>query len=66
MKNHEWKVGVFTVAKVTLNYKFNNPNSVEDTAEMLLELFMETNKLKVDQAIKNAIKDSEETLSHPA
>jgi hypothetical protein len=54
------------VAKVTLNYKFNNPNSVEDTTEMLLELFMETNKLKVDQAIKNSMKNSEKTLSHPA
>lgn len=54
------------MSKVTLKYKFNNPNSVEDTAEMLLKLFIEANKPKVEEAIKNAVDNSIETTSHPA
>ena len=53
------------MAKIKLNYKFNNPNSVEDTAEMLLKLFIEANKAKVEEAIKNAVNDSEKTVGHP-
>ena len=60
------KAGDFTVGKITLNYKFNNPNSVEDTAEMLLKLFIETNKPKVEEAIKNAVENSKKMVSHPA
>ena len=52
--------------KPTLNYKFNNPNSVEDTAEFLLKLFIEVNRPKVDEAIKNIVNSSEELVSHPA
>ena len=66
VKNPERKAGVFPVAKVMPNYKFNNPNSLEDTTEMLLALFMETNKTKADQAIKNAWEHGEETPGHPA
>lgn len=54
------------MGKINLNYKFNNPNSVEDTAEMLLKLFIEANKPKVEEAIKNAVNNSDETISHPA
>ena len=54
------------MSKVILNYKFNNPNSVEDTAEMLLKLFIEANKPKVEEAIKNAVENSEKMVSHPA
>ena len=54
------------MAKMTLKYKFNNPNSVEDTAEQLLKLFIEVNKQKVDEIIKNAVDDGEKTASHPA
>ena len=54
------------MAKLTLKYKFNNPNSVEDTAEMLLKLFIEVNKPKVEEAIKIAMEDSNKTSSHPA
>ena len=53
------------VAKIKLNYTFNNPNSVEDTAEQLLKLFIEANKQKVDEIIKNAVDDGEKTASHP-
>lgn len=58
--------GAFIVSKVILNYKFNNPNSVEDTAEMLLKLFIEANRAKVEEVIKNAVNNSDETISHPA
>lgn len=54
------------MSKVTLKYKFNNPNSVEDTAEELLKLFIEANKPKVEEAIKNAVDNSIKTTSHPA
>ena len=54
------------VDKIKLNYTFNNPNSVEDTAEQLLKLFIEVNKQKVDEIIKNAVDDGEKTASHPA
>ena len=53
------------MAKISLKYKFNNPNSVEDTAEMLLKLFIEANKTKVEEVIKNAVNDSEKVASHP-
>jgi hypothetical protein len=53
------------VAKNKLNYTFNNPNSVDETAEKLFELFIEANKPKVDEIIKNAVNDSEKTESHP-
>lgn len=54
------------MSKVTLKYKFNNPNSVEDTAEELLKLFIEANKPKVEEAIKSAVDNSTNTTSHPA
>lgn len=53
------------MSKITLNYKFNNPNSVEDTADMLMKLFIEVNKHKVEEVIKNAINDREKTAGHP-
>jgi hypothetical protein len=59
------KAGDFTVGKITLNYTFNNPNSVENTAEMLLKLFIEANKPKVEEAIKNAVNNSEKVACHP-
>ena len=52
------------MGNITLNYTFNNPNSVEDTAEMLLKLFVEANKTKVEEAIKTAVDNSEKMMSH--
>ena len=49
-----------------LNYKFNNPNSAEETAEMLINFFVEVNKPKVDEAIKKFAETSEETAGHSA
>ena len=43
------------MAKIKLKYKFNNPNSAEDTADMLRELFVEANKPRVEEAIKDQI-----------
>ena len=54
------------MAKVKLKYKFNNPNTVEDTAYLLLEFLAEINMPKAEKAIKNAIKNSEDNVSHPA
>lgn len=66
IKEKNRKAGDRTVGKIRLNYSFNNPNSVEDTAEMLLKLFIEANKPRVEKAIKTAVQSSEKTMSHSA
>ena len=66
IKEQNLKAGDRTVGKIRLNYAFNNPNSVEDTAEMLLKLFIEANKPRVEKAIKTAVQNSEKTMSHSA
>lgn len=40
--------------KRKLNYTFHNPNSTEDTIDLLLKVFIDVNKHKVDEAIRNA------------
>ena len=37
-----------------LKFSFHNPNTVEDTANYLLKLFVEVNRGKVDDAIRQA------------
>ncbi len=37
-----------------LNYRFHNPNSAEDTAELLYKLLIEANAGKVERAIEEA------------
>lgn len=54
------------MGKIKLNYKFNNPNSAEDTAEMLLKLFIKTNSEKVEKAINNAAECGENKICHSA
>lgn len=49
-----------------MNYKFNNPNSEEDTAEMLIKFFVEVNKPKVKEALKKFAEKSEEKPGHSA
>ena len=66
IKEKNRKAGDRTVGKIRLNYSFNNPNSVEDTAEMLLKFFIEANKPRVEKAIKTAVQSSEKTMSHSA
>ena len=66
IKEKNRKAGDRIVGKIRLNYSFNNPNSVEDTAEMLLKLFIEANKPRVEKAIKTAVQNSEKAMSHSA
>lgn len=66
IKEKNRKAGDRTVGNIRLSYSFNNPNSVEDTAEMLLKLFIEANKPKVEKAIKTAVQNSEKATSHSA
>ena len=54
------KGGDFIVADKTLNYSFYNPNTVEDTADFLLKLFVEVNRPKVDAAIRKAAETAPE------
>lgn len=39
-----------------LHYRFENPNSMEVTANYLIKLFVEVNREKVDEAIRKAAK----------
>lgn len=66
IKEKNRKAGDRTVGKIRPNYSFNNPNSVEDTAEMLLKLFIEATKPRVEKAIKTAVQNSEKAMSHSA
>ena len=66
IKEKNRKAGDRTVGKIRPQYSFNNPNSVEDTAEMLLKLFIEANKPRVEKAIKTAVQNSEKAMSHSA
>ncbi len=40
--------------KKKLNYRFHNPNSLEDTAEFLCKMLVEINQDKVEKAIQEA------------
>lgn len=40
--------------KRKLNYRFHNPNSVEDTADFLYKILIETNEGKVEREIQKA------------
>lgn len=51
------------MARISLKYKFNNQNSAEDTADILLKLFVEANKPMVEEVIKNKLKESTESHS---
>lgn len=53
------------MAKAPLRYRINDPNPAEDTAGILLPLFIEANKPKVDKAIKQAMEEPPEPESHP-
>lgn len=66
IKEKNRRAGDRTVGKIRPKYSFNNPNSVEDTAEILLKLFIEANKPRVEKAIKTTVQSSEKTMSHSA
>lgn len=46
--------------KRKLNYVIHNPNTVEKTADLLLEILIVANAEKVEQAIREAANASEE------
>ncbi len=58
--------------KRKLNYRFHNPNTVEETADMLYKIFMEANAGKVERAIKEELekeklfKDNDYISEHSA
>ncbi len=54
------------MVKCKLKYTFHNPNSVEKTAEVLVKLFVEANKPKVDEAVKSLAEKGEDKLGHSA
>ena len=44
----------FRLKQRKLNYRFHNPNSAEDTAEILCKILIEANAGKVERAIEEA------------
>ena len=53
------------MSKRKLNYRFHNPNPVEVTADYILDILIETNKGKVEKALREnmeQIKENEEKL----
>lgn len=46
--------------KTKLNYRFHNPNSVEDTADFLCKILIEANAGKVERALREAALMNEE------
>ncbi len=50
--------------KKKLNYRFHNPNSVEDTAEFLCKMLVEINQGKVERALQEAAGVSEPTREY--
>ncbi len=49
----------FIVRCQKLNYIFHNPNTIDATAKYLLDIFVEANTIKVENAI-NAMNELEE------
>ncbi len=44
--------------KQKLNYRFHNPNTVEDTADTLLKIFIEANQEKAEAAIRKVVEQT--------
>ena len=44
--------------KQKLNYRFHNPNTVEDTTDTLLKIFIEANQEKAEAAIRQAVEQA--------
>lgn len=43
-----------------LNIRFHNPNTEEETAEMLLKIFVEVNIPKLEKELKKSVIDEKE------
>lgn len=50
--------------KRKLNYRFHNPNTVEETADYILKVFMEANMGKVERAIREAAERQDSKSAH--
>ena len=48
--------GGAAVARRKLQYRFHNPNTVAETADYILALFIEANRQKVESTLENEIK----------
>ena len=49
-----------------LNYRFHNPNTAETTADYILQIFIEANRKKIEQAMQNAAAIQLASLPCPA
>ena len=47
-----------------LNYRFHNPNTVEATADILLEILIEANREKAEDAIRQAVLKTDPPQDH--
>ena len=47
------------VKKTKLKFHFHNPNSVADTADYILKVFIKANEEKVEKALKNIVHNVE-------
>ena len=45
----------FSEKKRKLNYTIHNPNTVEDTAKMLLDVLVQTNEKKVERKLQELV-----------
>ena len=54
-----------TMKKRKLNYVIHNPNSIEKTADFLLEILIAANADKVEQALREAAIQNEEHEDKP-
>lgn len=50
--------GGYLMKKRKLNYRFHNPNTVEETANVLYKVFIEVNKEKVEKAVQENLEKS--------
>jgi hypothetical protein len=48
------------LTKSKLNYRFHNPNTADASAEYLLQLFIEANADKVEEAVRQSSQDAAE------
>lgn len=43
------------MSKTKLNFRFHNPNSIEETAEYIMKLFIEVNQAKVKRVFQETL-----------
>ena len=48
-------VNTFSAKKRKLNYTIHNPNTVEDTAKMLLDVLVQANEKKVERKLQELV-----------